>query len=66
VPIQLERQGNTGPVILLLLIVAVAVGLVVIGFIDFCPEGFVRDCVHAVWGYFSDFACECMPISPMP
>lgn len=65
-PIRLERQGNTGPVILLLLVLAVAVGLVAIALNDFCPDGFVRECVDALSGYLYGVACECVPISTVP
>jgi hypothetical protein len=35
-------------------------GLVLIGFVDFCPDGFMRHCVHAIQGYLQDAACECV------
>ena len=61
-PIRLERQGNTGPVILLLMLVAVVVGLIVIAITDVCPDGFVRECVDALLGQLYGVACECVPI----
>jgi len=62
VPIKLERQGNTGPIILLVMVVAVVVGLVAIAIYDPCPDGFVRECVDALLGQLYGAACECVPI----
>jgi hypothetical protein len=41
--------------------VVVVAGLVLIGFADFCPEGFVRQCVHAWIGKLTGASCECVP-----
>jgi hypothetical protein len=59
--IERARAGNTGPFVFLLMVVVVVVGLVVLGFIDFCPEGFARNCVHVILGTLTGASCECVP-----
>ena len=59
--IELRRGGRRGPVVVLLMALVVLAGLVVVGFVDFCPDGFARACVHAFLGYMTGADCECVP-----
>lgn len=59
--IERARAGNTGPIVFLLMVLVVVVGLVVVGFIDFCPEGFARNCVQVLVGKLTGVSCECVP-----
>jgi hypothetical protein len=59
--IERGRAGNTGPVVFLVMVVVVVVGLVVVGFIDFCPEGFARNCANVLLGKLTGASCECVP-----
>lgn len=59
--VKLDRAGNTGPIVFLLMAVGVLVGLLLVGFVDFCPDGFTRACVHVILGKLTGTSCECVP-----
>jgi hypothetical protein len=58
--IQRARAGHAGPIILVGMAAIVIAALILIGFVDFCPEGFVRECVHAWIGKLTGASCECV------
>jgi len=59
--IERARAGQVGPIVVLLMALVAVIGLVVVGFVDFCPDGFARDCVHVLLGNLTGASCECVP-----
>ena len=53
--------GHWGPTVVIGAAAVAFALLLLVGSVDFCPDGFVRDCVHAVQGYLDGAACQCIP-----